>query len=101
MQPAQCKTVEMIMKTTSRADAASLLRNQFRTLESIGLDGRFDAEAERRVLLIAKEDWSKWSAFKQGGPLPAHPAAPVMLQRVAVATYRLAALAHRQVAIGR
>jgi hypothetical protein len=101
MQPAQCKTVERIMNTTHRADAASLLRNEFRVLESVGMNGRFDADAERRVLLIAKEDWSSWSAFRQGGPLPAHPAAPVMLQRVAAATYRLAALADRQVAIGR
>ena len=78
------------METTRSADAASLLRNQFRVLESVG---PFDADARRRVLLLPHEDWSQWSAFMQGEPLPTHPPAPVMLQRVATVAYRLAALA--------
>jgi hypothetical protein len=85
------------MDTTSRADAASLLRNQFRALESVGT---FDADARRRVLLLPQEDWSRWSAFMHGGPLPTHPPAPVMLQRVASVTYRLAALVDRRTAAG-
>lgn len=89
------------MEITSNTDAASLLRNQFRALESVGLGDRFNAEAQRRVLLIAQEEWSDWSAFIRGGPLPAHPVAPVMLQRLAAVTYRLAALVDRQAAVGR
>jgi hypothetical protein len=87
----------MTMQTTVSADAASLLRNQFRALESVG---SFDPDARRRVLLIPREHWCEWSEFVQGGPLPAHPAAPVMLQRVATVTYRLAALIDRRAAAG-
>ena len=86
------------METTRSADGASLLRTQFRVLESVGA---FDSDAQRRVLLIARKDWPKWSAFVQGGPLPPHPAPPVMLQRVAAASYRLAALIDRRTSVGR
>jgi hypothetical protein len=89
------------MDTIKNSDTASFLRKQFRVLEAVGMDIRLDADAQRRVLLIAEEDWCGWSEFKQGGPLPAHPVVPVMLQRVAAATYRLAALVDRQVAAGR
>jgi hypothetical protein len=88
------------MDTIKNSDTASFLRKQFRVLEAVGMDIRLDADAQRRVLLIAEEDWCEWSEFKQGGPLPAHPVVPVMLQRVAAATYRLAALVDRQVAAG-
>jgi hypothetical protein len=90
-----------MMNTSKCGDTASLLRQQFRVLESVGMDIRLDPDAQRRVLLIAEEDWSEWSDFKQGGPLPAHPVVPVMLQRVATAAYRLAALSDRQATAGR
>lgn len=89
------------METANSANVASLLRDQFRALELVGTDISLDPDRQRRVLLVDEEDWCGWSAFMQGGPLPAHPVAPVMLQRVATATYRLAALADRQTAGGR
>jgi len=84
------------METDSSANVASLLRDQLRALELVGADIRLAPDRQRRVLLVTEEDWSGWSAFAQGGPLPAHPVAPVMLQRVAAVTYRLAVLADRQ-----
>jgi hypothetical protein len=88
------------MGTASSVSVASLLRDQLRVLELVGSDIRLAPDRKRRVLLVTEEDWTGWSAFMQGGPLPAHPVAPVMLQRVAALTYRLAALADRQPACG-
>ena len=64
-------------------------------------DIRLHPDRQWRILLLAEEDWAGWSAFTQGGALPSHPEAPVMLQRVAGVTYRLAALVDRQTAVGR
>ena len=50
----------------------------------------------RRVLLLTKQEWAHWSDFLDDGPLPAHPQAPAMLQRLGSASYRLAVLAERQ-----
>ena len=86
------------METADGTNVVSLLRDQFRALELVGTDIRLVPDRQRRVLLVAEEDWSGWSAFMQGGPLPAHPVAPVMLQRVAAVTYRLAALVDRHTA---
>lgn len=89
------------MEAANSVNVASLLRDQFRALERVGTDISLNPDRQRRVLLVAEQDWAGWSAFMQGGPLPAHPVAPVMLQRVAAATYRLVALADRQTAGGR
>ena len=44
-------------------------------------DIRLHPDRQWRILLLAEEDWAGWSAFTQGGALPSHPEAPVMLQR--------------------
>ncbi len=85
------------MQTT----AASLLRDQFRQLHIVGTQVNLDEERQRRLLLVSQQDWPDWSMFLRDGPLPARPEAPVMLRRLGATTYRLAALADRQAAVGR
>ena len=64
--------------------------------------GRLENTRDKKsLLLLEAETWSAWSDFRRGGPLPAHPPAPVMLRRMAAAAYRLAALAERQAAASR
>jgi hypothetical protein len=89
------------MEITDNAEVGSILRNQFRALASISLEMRLASDRQRRVLLIAEDDWSEWSSFVHGGPLPAYPAPPVMLRRMAAVSYRLACLAERQAAVSR
>lgn len=79
-------------------DTAAVLRNQFRTLDMVGQQLSLNEERQRRVLLIDRQDWLKWSTFLRNGPLPARPEASVMLRRLGSATYRLATLADRRAA---
>ena len=78
--------------------AALVLRDQFQALDSLGAQLALGEERRRRILLIGQQEWPQWLRFMRNGPLPAQPAVPVMLRRLAAATFRLAALAERQVA---
>jgi hypothetical protein len=93
--------MEGMMRTANRSSAALLLRDQFRALRSVGTQVNLDEDRQRRLLLISETDWPDWSVFLRDGPLPERPEAPLMLRRLGAATYRLAALADRQVMAGR
>ena len=73
--------------------AATMLRDQFLALDSVL---SLDEERRRRILLLDRQQWPQWARFLRNGPLPAQPAVPVMLRRLAAATFRLAAVAERQ-----
>ena len=73
--------------------AATMLRDQFLALDSVL---SLDEERRRRILLLDRQQWPQWARFLRNGPLPAEPAVPVMLRRLAAATFRLAAVAERQ-----
>jgi len=87
------------MEITGCVDVASVMRSQFRAMHSVA--GQLPGDRQRRLLLLSEDQWPSWSAFQAGGPFPAQPAPPVMLQRLATATYRLATLAARQSMSGR
>ena len=74
----------------------NLTRSQFRVFSSLGEQLRLTEDDQRRVLLLSKQEWSHWTDFLDDGPLPAEPQAPVMLQRLGSASYRLAVMAERQ-----
>ena len=84
------------MEFTRSVDVASLLRDQFMTFDTLGRANRVNPDRQRRILLLAPDDWPDWSHFKDGGPLPAQPMPPIMLKRLATAAYRLACLADRR-----
>ena len=73
--------------------AATMLRDQFLALDSVL---SLDEERRRRILLLDRQQWPQWARFLRNGPLPAQPAVPVMLRRLAAATFRLAAVVERQ-----
>lgn len=75
--------------------AATMLRDQFLALDSVL---SLDEERRRRILLLDRQQWPQWARFLRNGPLPAQPAVPVMLRRLAAATFRLAAVVERQAA---
>ncbi len=85
------------MNNFHQSPAALMLRNQFQTLDSVGAQLSLNEERQRRILLIGRQEWPQWSRFRRNGPLPAQPTVPVMLQRLAAATFRLATLAERHV----
>lgn len=78
-----------------QSSTATLLRSQFQILDSVGDKLSLDEERRRRILLIDQRAWPQWSRFLRNGPLPTQPAVPVMLRRLAAATFRLAAVAER------
>ena len=84
------------MELTSSIDVASVLRDQFMAFDTVGRAIRLHPDRQRRVLLVARDDWPDWSHFRDGGPLPAQPVPPIMLQRLATATYRLARRSERR-----
>ena len=84
------------MNPSQHPPAAALLRDQFYALDSVGVQLSLDQDRRRRILLIGRQDWLQWLRFLHDGPLPAQPAVPVMLRRLAAATFRLAALVERQ-----
>ena len=86
------------MNPFQQSAAAKLLRDQFQTLDSVGQALSLDEEKRRRILLLDRQEWPQWARFLRNGPLPEQPAVPVMLRRLAAATFRLAAVAERQAA---
>lgn len=83
------------MNQFQQSPAAMLLRDQFQALDSVGAPLALDEERRRRILLIDRQSWAQWLRFLRNGPLPAQPAVPVMLRRLAAATFRLATVAER------
>ena len=84
--------------TAVPTDPETVLRDQFTTLLEVSQPLNLDADRQRKVLLIDRSDWMCWAHFLQNGPLPTKPTVPVMLRRLAAATYRLATVAERHAA---
>ena len=85
------------MSPFEQSPAAMLLRNQFQAMDSVGQALSLDEERRRRILLLDRQEWPQWARFLRNGPLPAQPVVPVMLRRLAAATFRLSTVAERQV----
>ena len=66
------------MEFTSSIDIASVIRDQFVTLDVLGRAIRPNPDRQQPVLL-APDDWPDWSQ-KDGDPLPGQPMPPIMLQ---------------------
>ena len=84
------------MNAFQQSSAAMLLRDQFQTLDRVGVQLSLNEDRRRRILLLDHQEWPQWVRFLRNGPLPAQPAVPVMLRRLAAATFRLATVAERQ-----
>ncbi len=85
------------MNLSQHTSAAALLRLQFQALDNVMAPMSIGDDRQRRILLIAPQEWPQWLGFLHNGPLPAQPAVPTMLRRLAAATFRLASLAERHV----
>jgi hypothetical protein len=79
-----------------KAEPGTLTRRQFDAFNEVGRAVRISDDDRRRLLLMSPREWSAWEAFlADDGALPAQPAIPVVLRRLANASYRLAVRADR------
>jgi hypothetical protein len=84
------------MDHCGRVEPRTLARRQFDAFNEAGREVRISDEERRRILLMSPQEWSAWEAFlTDDGALPAQPAVPVVLLRLANASYRLAVRADR------
>ena len=80
-----------MLEHNSRVEPGALTRRQFDAFNEVGRAARISGEDRRRILLMSPREWSDWQAFlTDDGVLPAQPAVPVVLLRLATASYRLA-----------
>ena len=85
-----------MMDHDSRAEPRALARRQFDAFNEVGQAVSISTEDRRRLLLMSPQEWSAWESFlTDDGALPAQPAVPVVLLRLANASYRLTARADR------
>ena len=76
----------------------ALARRQFDAFNEVGRMARLRDEDRYRLLLMSPQEWSAWEAFLEGdGAPPPQPAVPVVLMRLAIASYQLAVRADRGV----
>jgi len=73
----------------------AVARNQFRIFDRIGNEVILGDEDRRRMLPLSAQQWLAWSGLRDGGAVPEEPLLPVMLRRLAAASYRLAVAAER------
>jgi hypothetical protein len=74
-----------------RMTPCTLTRRQFDAFNEVGRAVRISDDERRRLLLMSAREWSAWEAFlADDGALPARPEIPVVLRRLASASYRLA-----------
>ncbi len=74
----------------------TLARRQFDTLAEIGSRIGMTDDDQRRLLAMSSPEWSAWQAFcHHSGPPPDQPPTPMLLLRLANATYRLAVRTER------
>jgi hypothetical protein len=79
-----------------RVEPSALTRRQFDAFNEVGRAVRISNDDRRRLLLMSPQEWSAWEAFvADDGALPMQPAIPVVLRRLANASYRLAVRADR------
>lgn len=80
-----------MMDQKDKAGSHLLARRQFEAFNAIGRAINISEDEQRRVLLMSPQEWSAWEAFAAGDDdLPPQPATPVVLLRLANASYRLA-----------
>ena len=85
-----------MLEHNSRVEPGALTRRQFDAFNEVGHAVRIGPDDRRRLLLMSLQEWSAWEAFlADDGALPAQPAVPVMLMRLANASFRLAVRADR------
>ena len=89
------------MTTAARPSADAVARNQFRVFDRIGNETALTDEDRRRMLSLSTQQWLAWSAVRNGGPVPEEPILPVMLRRLAAASYRMAIAAECMAEAGR
>ena len=73
----------------------NLARSQLRIYQELGDAMRIAEEERRQALLLDQQEWGDWAGFMSDGPLPASPPLPEMLQRLGMASYRLAVRVER------
>jgi hypothetical protein len=79
-----------------RPDRDALVRDQFHIFDRAGSEIAVGDDIRRRILLLSRSEWSEWMTLRNGGPVPAEPALPVMLCRLGAATHRLTRVAERR-----
>lgn len=87
--------------TVARVGADAVALNQFRVFDRIANETALTDEDRRRMLLLSAPQWLAWSRLRNGGPVPREPSLPVMLRRLAAASYRLALAVERMDEAGR
>jgi hypothetical protein len=67
----------------------TLARAQFAVFHEAGDVARLTDAERRAALRLNESDWAAWVEFVQDGPLPASPALPDMLCRLAMSSHRM------------
>jgi len=81
--------------SAARAGADAVARNEFRVFDLIANEIALADEDRRRVLRLSTQQWLAWSRLRNAGTVPQEPVLPVMLRRLAAASYRLAVATER------
>jgi hypothetical protein len=79
---------------SDRQTSDSLTRAQLAIFNALGDQAKLSQDRRQRALALDDNAWLAWKAFMEDGPLPATPKLPDMLRRLAMSTYRLAAVAN-------
>ena len=85
-----------MLRNLSWETTDNLVRSQLRIYSELGDAMRIAAEERRQALLLDQQEWSHWAEFMNEGELPATPPLPEMLQRLGMASYRLAVMAEQR-----
>jgi len=86
--------------SAARADADAVARNEFRVFDLIANEIALADEDRRRMLRLSPQQWLAWSRLRNAGTVPQEPILPVMLRRLAAASYRLAVAVERMAEAG-
>jgi hypothetical protein len=72
-----------------------LTRAQLAMFHALGDRAQLSQDSRQRALALDDSAWRAWTDFMADGPLPAKPALPDMLHRLAKLTYHLAVTAEQ------
>jgi hypothetical protein len=73
-----------------------LARAQLAMFHALSDRAQLSQDSRQRALTLDDGAWLAWSDFMADGPLPASPALPDMLHRLATITYQLALAAEQR-----
>jgi hypothetical protein len=73
-----------------------MARAQLAIFHALGDRAQLSQDSRRRALALDDGPWLAWTQFMADGPLPAAPALPDMLHRLATMTYQLAVAAEQR-----